>query len=284
MAKAVFVSKVNPRYDDLPEIRYHFPRTYLGKAREAVGDWILYYESRRDGGRQVYFATARVTRIDSDSRLPDHYYAFVEDYIEFPSPVQFREGDTFYESALRRPDGGVNLGLFQRAIHHIPDHEYQVILTLGMGNAALLTSEAVDEPEVDHDRPVIERLTLRPYRDRAFTEVVRSAYDSTCALTGLRLVNGGGRCEIEAAHIRAVEEKGPDSPRNGIALSRTLHWMFDRHIIALEDDGRILRAEKLIPEQFRTVFNHDGHARFPEQPHLRPHPQFLKFHRERFKG
>jgi putative restriction endonuclease len=100
----------------------------------------------------------------------------------------------------------------------------------------------------------------------------------------LRLVNGGGRCEIEAAHIRAVEEKGPDSPRNGIALSRTLHWMFDRHIIALEDDGKIMRAEKLIPDQFKGILNISGYANLPTEKNLRPHPQFLKFHREQFKG
>jgi putative restriction endonuclease len=28
MAKAVFTTKVEPTYDDLPEFRYHFPRSY----------------------------------------------------------------------------------------------------------------------------------------------------------------------------------------------------------------------------------------------------------------
>jgi len=67
MAKAVFTTKVKPAYDDLPEFRYHFPRTYLRQAEAAVGDWIVYYEPRRTsadssshGGRQAYFVTARV--------------------------------------------------------------------------------------------------------------------------------------------------------------------------------------------------------------------------------
>lgn len=29
MAKAVLTTKIDPTYDDLPEQRYHFPRTYL---------------------------------------------------------------------------------------------------------------------------------------------------------------------------------------------------------------------------------------------------------------
>ena len=47
MSKAVLTTKVDPSYDDLPEDRYHFPRTYLNAAREALGDWIVYYEPRR---------------------------------------------------------------------------------------------------------------------------------------------------------------------------------------------------------------------------------------------
>lgn len=29
MTKAVLTTKIDPTYDDLPEQRYHFPRTYL---------------------------------------------------------------------------------------------------------------------------------------------------------------------------------------------------------------------------------------------------------------
>ena len=50
MTKAVFTTKISPTYDDLPEVRYHFPRTYLRTVEEAVGDWIVYYEPRRSNG------------------------------------------------------------------------------------------------------------------------------------------------------------------------------------------------------------------------------------------
>ncbi len=44
---AIFTTKIEPAYDDLPEERYHFPRTYLSQVEAAVGDWIVYYEPRR---------------------------------------------------------------------------------------------------------------------------------------------------------------------------------------------------------------------------------------------
>src|SRR5205085_12105329 len=135
MTKAVFTTKREPAYDDLPEVRYHFPRTYLRQADAARGDWIVYYEPRRPGidssiagGRQAYFDTARVKSIEPDQNRADHFYAFVSDFLEFPRPVPFREGDHYYESILRREDGGTSKGAFGRAVRSIPDGEYDSIL------------------------------------------------------------------------------------------------------------------------------------------------------------
>ena len=79
--------------------------------------------------------------------------------------------------------------------------------------------------------PIIERLSRRPFRDRVFSTGIKRAYDNTCAISGLRIINGGGRAEAQAAHIQPVHANGPDSLRNGVALSSTFHWMFDRGLI-----------------------------------------------------
>lgn len=93
------------------------------------------------------------------------------------------------------------------------------------------------------------------------------------------------RCEIEAAHIKPVENDGPDSPRNGIALSRTVHWLFDRGFLSLTDDGQILQAPKLVPEPVRRLLNPDGRVVFPSDSGFAPHRTFLRYHREsKFKG
>lgn len=290
MPKGVFMTAVDPTYDDLPEVRYHFPKRYLRIARECVGDWILYYEPRQGGGRMCYFATARVERIDADPRLPDHYYAHMTDYLEFPHPVPYREEEIFYESKLRKVDGTLNKGQIGWALRHLADIEYQMILTIGMGNEEILNDTALEglvaEPLPTYgERPIVEQLIHRPYRDRIFSKLVRNTYQNRCAITGLQIINGGGRTEVEAAHVQAVEDRGPDSVRNGIALSRTVHWLFDRGIISMEDDGKILTANNLVPPQLGVLFHPSGYAILPDQPVLRPHPSFLRHHREtRFKG
>ena len=76
--------------------------------------------------------------------------------------------------------------------------------------------------------------------NRVFRRVVLAAYDCRCAITGHRFINGGGRAEVEAAHIKPVEHSGPDAVTNGLALSGTAHWMFDRGLIGLSNELEII--------------------------------------------
>jgi len=301
VSNAIFTTKPDPEYDDTPEVKYHFPKNYLKRAEQTVGDWIIYYEPRRTdssessrGGRQAYFAMARVARIEPDPSRPDHYYAYMADYIEFAEPVHFKVRGQLLESALRNPDGSTNPGAFINAVRLLPREEFEMICRLGMAPAitearqdstAFVQELAVAETQDDYAGPRQTITSSRLVRDAAFSRVVRNAYDRTCAMTGLKLINGGGRCEIEAAHIRPVEENGPDSPRNGIALSRTVHWMFDRGILSIADNGQILMAKKLVPDPVRRLLNSDGRIILPRDVTFAPHRVFLRYHREiRFKG
>ena len=83
----------------------------------------------------------------------------------------------------------------------------------------------------EQERSRVAYLTSRIVRDSIFRRIVLRAYDARCAITSLKLINGGGRAEVEAAHIRPVEANGPDIVSNGLALSGTAHWMFDRGLI-----------------------------------------------------
>ncbi len=299
MAKAVFTTKITPGYKDLPEARYHFPRTYLNYVRQAVGDHIVYYEPRRSsvelssaGGRQSYFGVARVTAVIEDHAHRDHYYALVDQYLDFDRPVPFAEGAHYYESALRKSDGSTNKGAFGRAVRLIPDSEFDQILKSGF--APVLNEErtspeislpGLQEPQVTFERPIVEMTVSRPFRERSFMHNVRAAYSNRCAMTGLRLINGGGRPEVQAAHIQPVAAKGPDAVRNGLALSGTVHWMFDRGLISIADDYKILVAKNHVPEDAARLLNPSGLINLPTDQTLYPNAQYLRFHRDTvFKG
>lgn len=102
MPKAVLTIKVDLSYDDLTEERYHFPRTYLLQVEAAVGDWVIYLELRRSsadfssrGGRQAYFAAARVRSRAPDPAKNDHFYALTSDFLEFDRAMPFRESGRY---------------------------------------------------------------------------------------------------------------------------------------------------------------------------------------------
>ncbi|MDJ0449774.1 HNH endonuclease [Methylocystis sp. JR02] len=317
MAKAVFTTKSSSAYDDLPEIRYHFPKIYLNQVSKAVGDWVVYYEPRRlttdpasRGGAQVYFATARLERVILDDLRPDHYYAEVSNYLPFVRPVAFREGGSFYETRLRKSDGSTNKGAFGRAVRNITDAEFDAIWQAGFGHVIGLEERIRPLPDVpeapmqpilgfaegrtefqlaeepfEQDRKVIEQLVSRPFRDRAFSAAVKDAYGDTCAMSGIKIINGSGRSEVQAAHIRPVEQRGPDSVRNGIALSGTFHWMFDRGLISIDDDYSLLLAREKLPDSIDRLLGGNTRLLVPQRGELRPHPQFIAWHRrEIFKG
>lgn len=145
--------------------------------------------------------------------------------------------------------------------------------------------EAAEPPAEFSPRPLVERLTARRLRDAAFARQVKAAYRETCAVTGLRIVNGGGRPEVQAAHIRAVEADGPDALRNGVALSGTAHWMFDRGLISIDDDLSILTARDRLPPGAEALLVADRRLIAPQAAAARPHPVYLRWHRDTvFKG
>ncbi len=129
----------------------------------------------------------------------------------------------------------------------------------------------------------VEVLINRKIRDASFRRNVCEAYGYRCAMTGLRIVNGGGRAEVQAAHIWPVAEGGPDSIQNGIALSATVHWLFDRHLISLTDDYGLLVSHNKVPAEIRTLFEKQAQRiRLPADQQLWPLPKYVARHREAF--
>lgn len=302
MTRGVFLHRDDSRYDDLPSERYQFPKQYLGRASQFVGDWIVYYEPRRGPTGRGYFAIARVEGIVPDPTISGMFVALIEpgSYLPFERAVAFSGPEGIVERGLLNDEGRIS-GRAQAAVRPINVADFNRILDLGIPDETpLLPRDAVHvdhrpiEYAHDHRSPFLmdeerERVaiyTSRAIRDRVFRKIVLDAYDCRCAITGLRFINGGGRAEVQAAHIKPVEDNGPDDIRNGLALSGTAHWMFDRGLISLADDLRILVSRHVNDvDSVRSLVNNSGLATVPAKPSCRPHPAFLAWHREScFKG
>jgi putative restriction endonuclease len=78
-----------------------------------------------------------------------------------------------------------------------------------------------------------------------------------------------------------VEQNGPDIVKNGIALSGTAHWMFDRGLISLSEELEILISRQVNDvDSVKSFINKNGRAIPPIEERDRPHPRFLEWHRE----
>jgi len=294
VTRGVFLHREDSRYDDRPAERYQFPRQYLSRASQFVGDWIIYYEPRRGPTGRGYYAIARVERIIPDPTTTDMYIALIEpgSYLPFEQSVAFSGANGVVEQGVLNEAGRVS-GRAQAAVRPISIEDFNRIVDLGIPDETpLLPREgSIIEPPpslreepapfLDAARDRVSYYSSRLVRDRVFRRVVLDAYDCRCAVTGLKFINGGGRAEVEAAHIKPVEHNGPDDIRNGLALSGTAHWMFDRGLISIADDLQILVSRQVNDvDSVWKLLNASRTAAAPSNPAHRPHPAYLTWHRE----
>jgi putative restriction endonuclease len=224
------------------------------------------------------------------------------DYLPFDVVVPLRRPENgFYETGLDVVPRPALLGaaLQGRSVRTVSDAEFAAIVrsglrdTLAPDNAVRLELDEAHADEValslthatpeEQERRIEQILINRKIRDAAFRHAVCSAYEDTCAVTGLRIVNGGGKAEAQAAHILPVSAGGPDVIQNGIALSATAHWLFDRHLISLTDDLGLLVSHNKVPAELRGLFDRQMHRiHLPRDEGLWPHPYYVRRHREAF--
>jgi len=131
------------------------------------------------------------------------------------------------------------------------------------------------------ERSVVVSQVRRRIRDRAFSSIVISAYETRCAACGEPL-RKGTLSELEAAHIRPVEQNGPDDPRNGLSLCRRHHWALDHGFFTLSDAAVV---EWLAPVKDPHNEVTDGlQLAMPKLDVWRPHPEYLGWHRREWRG
>lgn len=293
MGFGIFIHRADSIYDDSPAERYQFPSQYLKRAEASVGDWIVYYEPRKVTKTRGYFAVAKVQQIIPDPGASGMYIAVIEpgSYLDFINPLPFSGPSGVVETGVLNSDGRIS-GRAQSAIRPLSNDDFNRIVQQGLNDPAPILPRVEQPPvgpgaheeqtpyQLEQERERASSLTSRILRDRVFRKVVLRAYDERCAVTGLKLINGNGRAEVAAAHIRPVEARGPDIVSNGIALSGTAHWMFDRGLISLADDLEILVSRQVNDlDGVRALINRNGRATEPARASDRPHPHFLQWHR-----
>ena len=146
---------------------------------------------------------------------------------------------------------------------------------------AALRLESLEEwvPFAAEDRAVYR--ISRQKRDAAFRTIVLSNYDHTCAVTGQRF-RSPHHVEADGAHIIGKDVRGTDDPRNGIALSKSAHWAFDRGIFTISDQYEVLVNTKIshaTVTRFPAIEIDRKKIVLPSDRRYWPHPDALAWHK-----
>jgi predicted restriction endonuclease len=170
-------------------------------------------------------------------------------------------------------------------IHGLDWSEVEAHLGLGLAAddmiKAALRLESLKQwaPFAKEERGVYQ--VSRQKRDAAFAGIVLDNYDYTCAVSGLRF-QSRNHIEAHGAHIISKEERGTDDPRNGLALSRSVHWAFDRGIFTISDQYEVVinpKARAASIANFPLMELDRKKIFLPKDEYYRPHPEALAWHK-----
>jgi putative restriction endonuclease len=243
----VLTSKPNSPYADTAT-SYEYPSRYRrffepldhGELMVAV-----IYEPRANGlGRMAYVGWAalreppqRSPRVTAGGQ-PLWEVRYVDRVQEFPIPVPRDPMGVPIERWIRET-AAANRSIVTSgaSVRWLADDEAQRILELGhAGSLGVETypDDTTAEASVvaERSRRVVEAVE----RDARFRRGVMRAYEFRCSVTGLEigtLAAGRATRLLDAAHIRPVGDRGPDTISNGLSLTPTVHRLFDEGLISV---------------------------------------------------
>lgn len=112
-----------------------------------------------------------------------------------------------------------------------------------------IQQEILFDPALNYARKVKRILKEQPkqeleeelvLRSTTFRKAVKQIYNQQCAITGLKIQFSSSVSMVDACHIIPFAETHDDTITNGIAMSPTMHRAFDRGLIAISDDYKVL--------------------------------------------
>jgi len=122
-------------------------------------------------------------------------------------------------------------------------------------------------------------------RGETFKREIPKIYQYTCCISGLSISIAKEISMIDACHIVPFSKSHDDTISNGIALCPNLHRAFDRGLISISDDYKVLVAKNFSENsesQYQIGIFKDKDILLPSNPGFFPSRKNLAEHRQRF--
>lgn len=136
--------------------------------------------------------------------------------------------------------------------------------------------------------PVIQKLKVAEeeivyVRNGVFKKWVPKVYQHTCAISKMKLVSTFGYSLIDACHIRPFADNQDDRVSNGIALCPNLHRAFDRGLISIDSDYKVIVSDQIVENKshpYGLEKLKGTQILLPSEKHLWPDQSNLEWHRK----
>jgi putative restriction endonuclease len=195
--------------------------------------------------------------------------------IVLTDPVFFDECDWIEQPASWR------ISTQQGKKYSTTDNEGKLLWDTVISKIALYKSNMIGSA-AEQEESYAEYLTKVRIGQGAFRVRVTDAYMRRCAISGEKTLP-----VLDAAHIKAFSDAGPNEVNNGLLLRSDIHKLFDHRYITVNSDY-IIEVSRKIREEFengREYYSFHGKplASIPKKAADLPSKQFLEWHNERFK-
>lgn len=234
-----------------------------------------YLQSEKTGGKQFWYLqpklgcqiNAHIKSVNKLAEVLDYGY-FLEDlYLLLTDPVS----RSIIKTVLLDTYFPTTKGIFIES------------KVKGDGYIHDLKEFILNEPEAQYKHIKIETEEDVFVRGGLFKKLVPKVYDSTCCFSGMRLESIYGHSYIDACHIVPFSLTHDDKVNNGIALCPNLHRAFDRGLVSIDTDYRILISQQIteIEEHPYSLKQLEGRKmRLPFGSRHYPSLENIKWHRE----
>jgi putative restriction endonuclease len=122
-------------------------------------------------------------------------------------------------------------------------------------------------------------------RGSLFKREIPKIYNNTCSITGLRIDAVISVSMIDACHIVPFSESYDDTISNGIALCPNLHRAFDRGLISIDENYRVMISPVFSEPELssHSILQFEGQCiRLPDMQKFFPAQENLANHKKRY--
>lgn len=144
--------------------------------------------------------------------------------------------------------------------------------------------DVLNETEAKYKRTIINTEEDLFVRNGLFKKLVPKIYNNRCSFTGMQIYTTFNYSFVDACHIVPFSESQNDKIVNGIALCPNMHRAFDRGLLSIDNDYRILVSKHIHENEEHPYGFKQLEGKFielPDKPNHFPDLTAIAWHRDR---